>query len=277
MKHLKTFNQVNEEASLFKKIRQGIGGYKKSDMYIAEKFPKPTAAEITPDKLFYGKSVPELELEVLNTIIVKNLYDKGVFIRETTRWGNEYKFRDNIYGSNTVWFDQSYHFDKLKKISNALGYKVGKQVDIIGGGYGQISEIVNFAFYNIKELISCNEKLTLLYKVDEVYYQITQIELSKEIKSNIVDDVIRENFYDLIDDETISYSSTPINNVFKCAITVNDLTDISVLSKISDSLSVAQNRLKDSNINLTITNISKSHTVGNQYNIYFTCVPMAKR
>lgn len=275
MKHLKSYQQLNEEASIFKRIRQSVAGYKKSDMYISEKFPSPTVAEITPDKLFGGKSVPDLDDEVLKGYFIKSISDKGVFIRETTRWGYDYRFRDSIYGGSQVWYDQSYHFDKLKKMSDSLGYKIGKQVDIIGGGYGQISEIVKFAFYKT-DGDSCEEKLTLLYKVDEVYYQITQIELSKENRDNIIDDVIKENFYDLLDDGVISYSSTPISNVFKCQIIVNDLTTLSILSRISESLSVAQSRLKDSNIDLEIDNISKDSNGKKQYVISFTCKPILK-
>jgi hypothetical protein len=182
-----------------------------------------------------------------------------------------------MYGDNHVWFDQTYQFDKLKKMSDSMGYKIGKQVDIIDGGYGQISEIVKFAFYKTSGGDSCEEKLTLLYKVGGIYYQITQIELSKENRSNIVDDVIKENFYDLLDDGVISYSSTPINNVFKCQIVVNNLVALSILSRVSESLSVAQSRLKDSNIELYIDNISKDNQHNHRdYIISFVCKPILK-
>lgn len=273
MKHIKTFNQVNEEASLFKKIRQGVVGYKKSDMYISEQFPKPTVAEITPDKIFSGKQVPDLDDEVLKGYVIKDVSRKGVFVEEEARWGSDYSFQPTFSSYNQVWFDQSYQFNKLKKMSDAMGYKIGKQVNIIDGGYGQISEIVKFAFYKLGTLDSCEEKLTLLYKVGEIYYQITQIELSKdkEVRSNIVDDVIKENFYDLLDDDVISYSSTSTNNVYECKIIVNNLDTLSILSRIAESLSVAQSRLRDSNILLNITNISK---VQGDYTISFVCKPI---
>lgn len=223
--------------------------------------------------MFYGMLVASLDL--VNDYEVTSLsgvhVNKGVFVRTENSWGYEYFIKDGIYTPSQVWFDQSYHFDKLFKISNTLGYKVGKNVNIIKGGFGQISEIIKFAFYRTG-INFCEEQFTLLYKVGETYYQITQIELSKENRSNIVDDVIKENFYDLIDDETISYTSTSINNVYNCNIIVNDLTSLSILSKVTDTLSVAENRLRDSKISLKVTRISTSSN--GSYVISFTCKPI---
>lgn len=268
MRYLKSYN---EEILWSKKIRKAIKGLDKTDMYISEKFPGPTVADITPDKVFSGKSVPDLDMDLLKDYYIKDINNKGVFIH-TPEDIYEYKFGVSFDDRMEMWYNQSHFFKKLREISNKLGYKIGTHVDIDRGGSGEITEIVNFAFYKIGYK-SCDERLTLLYKVGNIYYQITQIEISKEGKSgHIIDDVIKENFYDLLDDDSVSYISEDKGNMYECKLIIHRFTT-SKLHQVTEHLSIAEARLKDIGITLVVTDISKSN---NEYIISFTCTKNKK-
>jgi len=269
MRYLKKYN---EEILWSKKIRKAIKGLDKTDMYISEKFPGPTVADITPDKVFSGKAVPDIDMDLLKDYYIKDISNKGVFIHTPEDYSHrQYKFSVHFDDTKEVWYNQSHLFKRLREISNKLGYKIGTHVDIDRGGSGEITEIVNFAFYDIGR--GCNERLTLLYKVGNIYYQITQIEISKDGPSGyIVDDIIKENFYELLDDDSVSYTSEDKGNMFECKLIIHRFTT-SKLHQVTEHLSIAEARLKDIGITLVVSDISKSNS---EYIISFTCTKNKK-
>lgn len=268
---MKYLSAYNEEIKWLRRASKVITGPKKSDMYISEKFPGPTVADITPDILMSGKKVPDTSVNLLKDYYIKDISNKGVFVHTPHDYSHsQYKFKDKFNDATEVWYNQSYIFTRLKDISNQLGYKVGTYVDTNNGGSGFIEKIVKFAFYDIGR--GCNEVLTLLYKVGDTYYQITQIEKSNGPGDNIIDDVIKENFYDLIDDNIITYTSIDKGTLFDCKIIIHE-SSITRLHQVTESLSVAENRLKDSNIILDIEDISK---VDGEYVIEFKCIKKRK-
>lgn len=97
-------------------------------MYISEKFPGPTVADITPDKVFSGKAVPDLDMDLLKDYYIKDISNKGVFIH-TPEDIYKYKFGVHFDDRSEVWYNQSHFFKKLREISNKLGYKIGTHVD----------------------------------------------------------------------------------------------------------------------------------------------------
>lgn len=280
---MKYLAKYNEEINWFKKVRKKVTGPTKEDMYISEKFPGPTVADITPDRLMSGKQVPDVSLDLIKDYYIKDISNKGVFVHTPEDYSHkQYKFKSTFNDSTEVWYNQSYLFKRLRETSNKLGYKIGTHVDIDRGGSGVIDEIVNFAFYEVGS--HCHEVLTLLYKVDSfeidketglsqsvpTYYQITQIEKSEVPADNIVDEVIKENFYDLIDENIISYSSVDKGTIFDCKIVIHSFS-MNRLHQVTEHLSVAESRLKDSNISLQIDDISKSN---GEYVITFKCVKL---
>jgi len=278
---MKYLAKYNEEINWFKKVRKKVTGPTKEDMYISEKFPGPIITEITPDNVFSGKQVPDISLDLLKDYYIKDIKNKGVFVHTPKDYSfSQYKFKLTFDDSNEVWYNQLPIFKRLRETSNQLGYKIGTHVDIDRGGSGVINEIINFAFYDIGR--SCNEVLTLLYRVDSfeidrglsssvpTYYQITQIEKSEGPVDNIVDEVIKENFYDLIDENIISYSSVDKGTIFDCKIVIHSFS-MTRLHQVTEHLAVAESRLKDSNISLQIDDISKSN---GEYVISFKCVKL---
>lgn len=272
---MKYLAKYNEEVKWFKKLSKKIKGPDKTDMFVSEKFPGPTVAEITSDALMSGIKVPDTSLYLLKDYYIKDISNKGVFVHtpEDLR-SKQYKFKSTFDSSSEVWYNQSYIFKRLKAISNKLGYKVGTYVYADNGVSGVITEVINFAFYDLTRG-GCYEVLTLLYKVGDgdIYYQITQIEKSNEYEDNIVDEVIKENFYELIDENIISYSSVDKGNFFQCTIVINNFS-MSRLNQVTEQLSIAEMRLKDSNISLEIENISKNN---GEYTIHFKCFKVRKK
>jgi hypothetical protein len=270
---MKYLAKYNEEVKWFKKLTKAIKGFNKKDMFISENFPGPTVADITPDVLMSGLRVPDNSLYLLKDYYIKDISNKGVFLSEEGSYKKKYKFKSSFDISSEVWYNQSHIFKRLKDISNQLGYKVGTYVYAENGASGVITEIIKFTFYDVGNEY-CSEVLTLLYKVGDIYYQITQIEKSNEYADNIVDEVIKENFYELIDDNIISYSSVDEGNFFKCSIVINKFS-MSRLNQVTEQLSIAEMRLKDSNISLEIENIYKND--GEEYTINFKCFRVKKR
>jgi hypothetical protein len=248
-----------------KGIRKFIIGYRKSDMYICEPFKSSNKGIIPEDLLFSGIEVTKSEAEKFdfgNYYISDITKNRGVFGYDS---GRGYRLG---YKGFEYWFDQSYQFDKLLNISNKLGYKLGKCVVTNKGNSGKIEEIVRFSFYYTKGRV-CLETLTLLYKVGRIYYQINQLELlNGENFENIVDESIKEHFYDLLDYDIVSYLSTESDiNVYDCKLIINKFsTDI--LHKVTEYLLVADNRLKSLGISTDIKDISR---IDGKYTIKFTC------
>jgi hypothetical protein len=263
MKYLKSYN---EEILWSKKIRRLIKGVDKEDMYISEKFPNPTITEITEDVMFSGKEVPNID--VIKDYYIKevDINNKGVFVHTPEGYSfSQFKFKSKFDDSSEMWYNQSESFKRLREMSNKIGYKIGTYVDINKGGRGVISEIINFAFYKIGE--GCHEALTLAYKVGSEYYQITQLALSDSKNNDLIDDIIREGFFDLTDDDIVSYISESRDNTHKCKLIIHKFST-SILHKVTESLSLAEKRLKDYDIELEIENISKEN---GEYTISFRC------
>jgi len=259
--------KYNEEAKWTRNIRRFIKGYNKSDMYINEPFEYVRTDEIPKESLFSGMSVSREKAKSgnFNGIFVTDISNKGVFIY---KWGDYIFDKSNkTYIENLKWADQSYQFDKLNEISDKLGYKIGKSVKTTKGNSGKIEEIVRFSFYYVSRG-TCNETLTLLYKVGKVYYQINQIELLNKGIENLVDETIKEHFYELLDDNIISYVSVESDiNVYDCKIIINKFST-NTLHQVSEYLLVAEGRLNDLGVSIEIKDITK---IDGKYTIQFTC------
>jgi hypothetical protein len=264
MKYLKSYN---EEILWSKKIRRLIKGVSKKDMYISEVFPNPTINEITKDLMFSGKEVSNID--VIKDYYIKevDINNKGVFVHTPESYSfSQYKFKSEFNDKSEMWYNQSESFKKLREISKKIGYKIGTYVDINKGGRGVISEIINFAFYKIGS--GCHEVLTLAYKVGNEYYQITQLDLSDSKNNDLIDNITKECFFDLTDDDIASYVSESKENTHKCKLIIHKFST-SILNKVTESLSLAEERLKDYDIELEIENISKSEN--GEYIISFRC------
>jgi hypothetical protein len=258
----------NEEAKWSKSIRRFIKGYNKSDMYIMEPFEYVREDEIPKDLLFSGMPVSKSKVKSgdFSDIFVTDTSNKGVFVY---KWGDYIfdKTNKTTLIENLKWYDQSYQFDKLNEISNSLGYKIGKSVKTVKGNSGKIEEIIKFAFYYVSQG-TCIEALTLLYKVGKVYYQITQIELLDNDIENLVDETIKEHFYELLDDDIITYVSVESDvNIYDCKIIINKFST-NTLHQVSEYLLVAEGRLNDLGVSTEIKDITK---IDGKYTIEFTC------
>lgn len=185
------------------------------------------------------------------------------------RNNKDLSFRDRVY-ADELWFDAKPIFDRLHRINKELGYSIGTAVSSKNLKRDtKIVEVVDFAFYELYRSgfssgCSISPVFTLLYRLegDDHLYQVTTIDLleSSKVVDNIVDEVIKENFYDLIDDETIEYVSN--EKVYKgiahyeCKIKIkSDITPDS-LFRVSELLNIATKRLKDQSITLTIKGIN---------------------
>lgn len=201
-----------------------------------------------------------------NDIFINDISNKGVFVYHSRRryYSEGFGFGNENY---LYWYDQSYLFDKLSDISNKLGYKVGKSVKTVKGNSGKIEEIIRFAFYHASGE-SCKESLTLLYKVGKIYYQITQIELIDKEIDYLIDETIKEQFYELLDDNIISYVSIETDvNIYDCKIIINKFST-NTLYQVSEYLLVAEGRLNDLGVSTEVKDITK---IDGKYTIEFTC------
>ncbi len=276
MEHLESYNEglfnwrrKSGKKPLFRK-------FSKDDVYLKTvSYTKRVGpSKLNDNNTFYALNFPEMGLSFIKEHIIKSRNnfrygDKGVFGKfGGYSWDpNAFRPSSNV-DSTSTWYDVGNTFINLRKISDELGYKVNQAVHIPSKQIdSKIVEIVNAAFYNKVSGLShyIDECLTLLYKVegDDSYYQIGQIDkLEGKSDKNIVDEVIEENFLELMDDGLISFSSqkfTNKNNVaYKCLVKVSKDMTPEILFKISECLLVAARRLSDMNIDIDIK--SMQHT-----------------
>jgi hypothetical protein len=263
--------KYNEEVNWSKSIRRLVKGYNKSDMYITEVFPDAKTDSIPDELLFYGYYMSESDMDNKN---YNNIYIDSKYIEDSNKGVFGYKYhyiyagKDYTFGKPKYWYDQSNIFVKLKTISDKLGYKINKTVKTNKGNSGKIEDIVEFSFYYL-EKGGCKEILTLLYKVGKIYYQIKQIELLDDNNGdNLIDETIKENFYELLDTDIITYLSIESDvNVYECKLIINKFST-AILYEVIEHLYVADNRLKDLGISTEIQNIYKKDS---KYNIDFIC------
>lgn len=280
MKHLQSYNE--ELFNIFRRRgkKSPFRGVKKDDLYISSNIgykKRIGPSKITDDNTFIAIHFPEIKLSFIKDHIVKKrdfrYWSKGVFGNFGSYSWDPYGFRTtDRLGSTSVWYDVGDLFINLRNISKDLGYNINQSVYVKPTEKdSKITEIINVAFYNyIKGMThTIDECFTLLYKVedDDNYYQIDQIEKT-DVKSgdkNIVDSVIEENFYDLIDEGLIEFSSEEFTQKgkvsYKCLVKVSKDMTPDVLFKISESLLVASKRLNDMGIFIDIE--SMQHAEGN--------------
>jgi hypothetical protein len=255
--------------------------FNKDDMYIPNSkggaFKETIGSSFKETDKIYGLSFPELHLIKDYKFSTSDFSDRGAFIRNDSEY-NIYRF--GIPRRNEIWFDLSPTFKRLHIIGDKLGFNLNKNVHITSiNKDAKIVEILNFCFYEIDNSYTTGryikEVSTLVYKVQDPnrplafgYYQINQLELLEDTKpATILEEVIEDNFLELIDDNILRYSvsktSIKGNESFICKLTILDLNATS-LFKIFENLYVAEKRLFDEGYSITINNVTNS-------DITFTC------
>jgi hypothetical protein len=271
MEHLQSYNEGLFNWRRKKGKKPLLRGFKKNDIYLTKiKHEKRVGpSELSDDKTFYAIIFPEMRLSMIKKHVIGRIWDftysgKCVFSNDYSK--PSLARVDDIRNTST-WFDVGDTFISLRKISNGLGYKLNETVyNKIKQRDSKIVEIVNAAFYQdgfaSNYIDYC---FTLLYKLedDESYYQIGQLELiDNDDEKNIVDEVIEENFLELMDDGLISFTSQEITIKgvvnYKCLIKVSKDMTPQILFKISECLLVATQRLNDMNIDIDIKSMKHS-------------------
>lgn len=269
MRHIQSYNE--ELFNIFRRRgkKSPFRDVKKNDLYISSNIgykKRIGPSKITDDNTFYDIHFPDLSL-IKEHIVKKSDIrwgGKGVFGEFGSYSWDPYGFSAATKLYNTsVWYDVGDLFINLRNISKDLGYNINQSVYVKPTEKdSKITEIINVVFYKwIKGMThTIDECFTLLYKVenDDDYYQIGQLDLI-DVKSgdkNIVDSVIEENFYDLIDERMIEFSSEEFtqkgNVAYKCLVKVSKDMTPEVLFKISECLLVASKRLNDMGIYIDI-------------------------
>jgi hypothetical protein len=268
MRYLKSYNE-----GLFNLFRRDKG---KNDLYVtsANYKKKIGPSDINDNNSFYAIYFPEMKLSFIKNHIVKGKYEfktssKGVFGNFGGWSWDPYDFQKKEYvGSTSVWYDIGDDlFINLNNISDELGYRVNQTVHVLPTGKdSKILEIMNVAFYKTSGYSWMDECFTLLYKVegDDSYYQVGHLDIIEisEGDKNIVDEVIEENFFELIDEGLIDFTSEEFTQKgkksYKCLVKVTKDMTPEVLFKISECLLVASRRLNDIGIYIDIE--SMKHT-----------------
>lgn len=200
VKHLKKYNE-----GLFDNILNR--NPKKDDLYISKyKFVSRVNSPEKSDNI-YAYNFQDLDLAKDKVI---SYLEQGVF-RKTTEYYRTFKFGQ--FNNGDVWFDPVGVYDKLRKINDKLGFKLGAEVYVNPlRKNARIVKIVNGALYDVHDDVfhkGFDYKLTLFFRVDgsSDYYQITHLDLVKEKKkTNVVESYIKDIFSDLIDEDKIVYS-----------------------------------------------------------------------
>ena len=274
MEHLELYNEGLFNWRRKKGKKPLLRGFKKNDIYLTKiKHEKRVGpSELSDDKTFYAIIFPEMRLSMIKKHVIGRIWDftysgKCVFSNDYSK--PSLARVDDIRNTST-WFDVGDTFISLRKISNGLGYKLNETVyNKIKQRDNKIVEIVNAVFYQKVDGFSSNYIdycFTLLYKLedDESYYQIGQLELiDNDDEKNIVDEVIEENFLELIDEGLIDFSSQEYKGgkAYKCLIKVSKDINPEILFRISECLLVAAKRLNDVGIDIDIK--SMKHTEDN--------------
>lgn len=275
MKHLISHNE-----GLFnwrrKKAKKPLHrGFTKDDMYVSSGIgytKRIGPSQLKNSNTFYSLRFPDMSSDMIKQHIVSKNdkgYEKGIFGNfGSYSWnGPVFGGKDDVY-STSVWFDCGNTFNSLRNISDQCGYNLNQAVHVTSTQKdSKIVEIINFSFYRITKGLDegIDECLTLLYKVeeDDNYYQIGQIEkIETSPERNIVDEVIEENFLELMDDGLITFKSEEITIKgvvnYKCLVKVSKDMTPEVLFKISECLLVAAQRLNDMNIDIDIKSMQHS-------------------
>lgn len=261
MKHIKGYNEGVWDIFKKKDIKETT---KEPIVDKREMFLEGTKSELYvsdidySDNKFFSKKIPDIKLynqykKIEEPGLSQSENSKGLFVKTKERF-YPYKFRTFV-AQDELWFDDNHTFDLLREKSNKLGYRLNKDVhNLITDESSKIVDIVNFCFYEVYGTVENIKNIyTLLYKIegDENYYPITQIELIENLKNNEVDAIIEENFYDLMDDNTVTYLSRKTGSGISCQIIINRLSPDS-LFRSSEQLMIASKRLYDKDIILTI-------------------------
>lgn len=247
MKHLRKYN----EEAIWDYLKFG-----KNKLWIkTANLKKKTGGDLYR---FHSKLAKGMIIDRMSPIAVSGR--GGAFVKSTYL----YNWKDYVLDDD-VWYDATPIFKRLRNISKNLGYKIGASVNNKTLGMDdKIVDICDFSFYdNTSLLSSATPYWTLLYKMeyDGKWYCVDAIDLldDRRKKDNIVDEVIKENFYDLLDEDLITFSSEKkfnMSNVFFMCEMITSSYDTSLLKKIFEYLDVAGNRLKDQNIRLTIKSVN---------------------
>lgn len=256
MNHIRRYN----EESIFDIFKSD-----KSKMYITN--PRLSDKRGGSPYLFYGEWVDSTFNNDHYDYDSSYIKKRAVFIKD---YDNTFHFRDSVY-KDEVWYDTEPIFKNLHKISDSIGYRIGEKVSVDSEDDGVISDIKEFAFYYFG-IFKIKTKFTLLYKVNGSFKTINSINLIKGVSNNnIIDDMIKENFLELIDDNIIDYFSekkiSKGKDYFKCKVIIKVGINPDVLFKVSEALMIANNRLKSENIILNMKRIG-SDEVGQVIEFY---------
>lgn len=172
------------------------------------------------------------------------------------------------------WYSFGNIYSNLRKIANDLGYKINSEINVKkGASIGKIIDIIDVCFYKVSTLDFTSNEIdymtTLLFRVNvdgtEMLFLPHQIvPTGKFHDMSIVDEVIKENFYDLIDDGIVKFSTSKIidkQTYYNCQLDILVGLTPDTLNKISQYIKSTSDRLLDNNIKLSIYSISTSEII----------------
>lgn len=255
MNHLKGYNE-----ELFWRKRK----HTKDDMYIQQthKNWKRMVNEPPKGKSFAGKHFQDFSL--IKDYIIKDSIDENIFVNNKGDYFHPYKFKSSVRGDD-VWYDVGNVFEKLRVISDELGYKINTNVVInTTNTINKIVDIQNFTFYEIHNgtfTQGIDAVFTLVYKVedDSNWYQIGHLDISPDVaKISVVEDAVKDNFLHLLDEDIIEYVTTKTKYGYNVDIMFNQDITPDYLDKVTTCLQETSGRLLENNIELIITQLSMS-------------------
>lgn len=261
MKHLSSFNE-----GFFDRFKKKV--VQKSDLYISKINTKEEVNDPSDSKKFYGYKFMDLEL-------AKSKYDDasslnlGIFIKQDDYF-EPLKF-SKYFNSGNIWYDYGDVFDRLRKINTELGFNLNSEVYVTPLEKNlKITEIMNGCLYFIKNSAfdkSIDYRFTLFFKVEgcNQFFQIEHLELVKDKQSlNLIDETIKSNFFDLIDEDKIEFTSQTFskknNEFYLITITSVGKIDTKILKEVSDCLENTRNHFDISEgLNVVMKDISTTH------------------
>ena len=257
-KRILRFDQVNESGFDWKSFISRNKKYTIDDLYVFK--PKCSEEVNRPPqgKLILGKQFQDLDHA--KNLELGELYS-GVF-RKTDDYFSPFRFGD--WREGDIWYDYGEVIDKLKDISiNKLDLKVGQEVYIKSlnknGIIEQVKPLAIYRIYNEVFKQGIEDVLTLAYRIENKWYQATQLEVIKSTKpTSVIDEEIEDNFLEYLDTKQMIFTSKPYKvkdtSGYECKISIS-LKEPEMLDQISSRLLVMTKRLSNKNINVYIKSI----------------------
>ena len=255
--------------SHIRKFNEGLFWTNKDDLYLKNKLWETRSSQ--PETII-GFEVHKASLESCKKLNTNDI--DGGNIGNLVERGNKILFRSNKYSDET-WLDSPFYIKKLYKVSEKLGFAVGKRVHDISNdkkslGDGVITDIKPLVFYkNTSGLFDEDSNftvLTLLYRVSYDgklrWCQVYEIDLLKLQQKNmtIVDGEIEDSFIDFIDRKELKFYSTSFYSggleQFNCKILIN-ISNPSLLADFTSVFNTMSKRLDKKGIEVSIDNFNK--------------------